>query len=148
MKTLMIILATLPFLSFTLNDDNTLNNAVVLEKFVFGAPKSSFKDLALELESRSSHLYNVNPADVNIPGVEFEYVRAAFTKNKLSAISMSTKNSTRGYFLKYLKDNYGTPAKTSTTYEWEVKNVKIVYEPYKTGHDAAVSFVPLKKVNA
>ncbi len=143
MKTLIIILTTLPFLSFTLKDDNTLNNTNVLEKFVFGAPKSSFKDLALEVENKSAHLYTINPAELSIPGVEFEYIHAAFTKNKLSAITISTKNSTRGYFLKYLKDNYGAPAKTSTTYEWEVKNVRIVYEPYKTGHDASVSFLPV-----
>lgn len=140
MKTL-IFLLTLPLLSFTLNDD-ALSSSNMLEKFVFGAPKSSFKNFALEIEDRSANSYNVNPAELNIPNVEFEYIHATFTKNKLSAISISTKNSTRGYFLKYLKNNYGTPAKISTGYEWEVKNVKIIYEPYKVGHDASVSFLP------
>ena len=145
MKTL-ILLMTLPLLSFTLKNDNKLSKASGLEQFVFGAPKSSFKNIVTE--KVGSHLYNVDPADLNIPNVEFEYVHAAFKHNKLSAIRFSTKNSTRGYFLKYLKRNYGIPARTSTTYEWEVNNVRIIYEPYKTGHDASVSFLPIEKVNA
>jgi hypothetical protein len=143
MKTL-IILMTLPFLSYTLKNGNTPNNATVLERFVFGTPKSSFKTISYDAKENGSRMYTIDPAELNIPRVEFEYVHAAFTNNKLSAISISTKNATRGYFLQYLKDTYGTPARTSTTFEWEVNNVRIVYEPYKTGRDASVNFVPLK----
>jgi len=145
MKTL-ILLMTLPFLSFTLKNTNP-DNANVLEKFAFGSPKSALKTF-LENEKGHSHQYNVNPAELSIQGVEFEYIHASFTHDKLSGITAVTKNSTRGYFLKYLKDNYGQPAKTSTTYEWEEKNVHIIYEPNKNGYDATITFLPVKTANS
>jgi len=135
----LIILAAIGFMSFTLKTDE-LNTCNGFEKFTFGKPKESFKNLTLEIEEGISQLYNVNTKEVNMPGVEFEYIRISFINNKLSTIAFLTKNATRGQFLKFLKDNYGTPAKTNRSYEWVGKKVKIIYEPYKNSHDAAIDF--------
>ncbi len=135
----LITLCLIPLLSFTLINER-LNSCNGFDKFVFGAPKESFKDLVLEIEEGDSRLYTIDPKSISVPGVEFEYIRVSFIKNKLATIAMLTKDSTRGAFFQILKANYGTPSKTNRNYEWIGKNVRIIYEPYKKGGEAAIDF--------
>lgn len=138
MKTL-ILLVAMPFLSFTLKND-LLNSCKGFEKFTFGAPKNTFKNLVLETEEGDSNTYMVNPKEVSVPGVEFESIKVSFIKNKLSSVSILTKNSTRGVFFQFLKEHYGTPSKTSRTYEWVGKDVQIIYEPFMNSREAVIDF--------
>ncbi len=140
---LLITICLIPLLSFTLKNER-LNSCNGFEKFIFGSHKESFKNMVLEIEEGESQLYNVDPKSVSVPGVEFEYIRVSFIRNKLSTISLLTKDSTRGTFFQLLKASYGTPAKTNRNYEWIGKNVKIIYEPYKNCHEAAIDFYSRK----
>lgn len=138
MKTL-IFLLTMPLLSFTLKSD-LLNSCKGFEKFTFGAPKNAFKKLVPEAAESDSNTYMVDPKEVSIPGVEFESIKVSFIKNKLSSVSILTKNSTRGVFFQFLKEHYGIPSKTSRTYEWVGKDVQIIYEPCQNSREAVIDF--------
>lgn len=138
MRSLTILVAVIS-MSFSLKTDN-LNTCNGFGKFVFGAPRESFANLTLEITEGSLQLYHIDTKEVNIPGVDFEYIRLSFIHNKLTAIAMLTKNSTRENFLGILKEKYGVPTKRNGNYEWSGKYVRIVYEPYKNSRDAAIDF--------
>jgi hypothetical protein len=96
--------------------------------------------MSLEFEEGNSQLYTLNSDAIKITGVQFDFIRITFIKNKLSAISLSTKGDTRAAFFKYLKDKYGAPIKNKNRFEWNGKLVKIVFEFYNNSKDAAVDF--------
>lgn len=137
----MKLLITVSLLSFLNFFNNNLDKCNGFENYKFGTSEKLYKNLTLEIEEEDIQLYNVNSNYLNIiHEVQFEYIRITFTKNKLSAIALSTKDRTGSAFFKYLKNNYGNPMKIKNTYEWLGKNVRIVYEPYKKSDDGIVDF--------
>jgi hypothetical protein len=96
--------------------------------------------MTLEFEQGNSQLYTVDAGALKLDGVHLDYLRLSFIKNKLSAISMSTKNSSGAAFFKFLKDNYGAPAKKKNVFEWNGKHITVVFELYKNNKDAAIDF--------
>lgn len=138
MKTFLFLLIASHF-TFTLNNDK-LDKCSGIANFVFGAPKDQFKNMTLEMEQGNSQLYTIDSGALKINGVQLDYLRVSFIKNKLSAVSVSTKNSTGAAFFKYLKENYGAPIKTKNLFEWRGKNITIVLELYKNNKDAAIDF--------
>ncbi|MGZ4037451.1 MAG: hypothetical protein ACXVPQ_06455 [Bacteroidia bacterium] len=107
---------------------------------MFGSAPQQYRDLMLEIEEGGAQLYSLSTYPIQIDGAEFAYLRVTFLKNKLSAISLQTKNSTGSKFLAVLKQNYGEPLKSpkKNSYIWESAKMKLLYETY--GNDATVSF--------
>ncbi len=138
MKIFALILM-LPLLSFvTINEK--LNECNGFENFVFGTAKESYQNLSFEIEEGNSRLYEAGLNTIQIKDVQFEYIRVTFTHNQLSAIALSTTNASAPVFFKLLTSRYGNPVKDRKHYEWLGKNVRIVYEPYANGKDAAIDF--------
>lgn len=111
--------------------------------YVFGSSPKEFTNLVLEIDEGSTKLYSLNQSNINHDGAEFEYIRITFCKDKLSAISLQTKNSTGQKFLTSLKENYGEPAKSNTVkqnYEWLSNKCQLVYEKNARSNDATISF--------
>src|SRR5688572_4053195 len=98
------------------------------KQFQFGTSPSEYKNISIEIDEGDSKLYSVTGALV-IDGVEYEYIRLTFTKNKLSAISMQTKNSNGQKFFQTLKASYGEPKLVQKLkhYEWKGNNVQLVF---------------------
>ncbi len=138
MKVLVLIVIMFSF-GFTFNNEK-LDKCNGIDSFTFGSKKENYKNLSLEIEEGSAQLYNANSNAIHIDGVELEFIRVTFTKNKLSAISLSTKNGTRSAFFNYLKTNYGAPVKFKNRFEWSGKKVSIVFELYNYNKDAAIDF--------
>lgn len=138
MKLIFFLLLFSP-LNFILLNEN-LDSCNGIDNYIFGASKDSFKNMSLEFEEGNSQLYTLNSDAIKISGVQFDFIRITFIKNKLSAISLSTKGDTRAAFFKYLKDKYGAPIKNKNRFEWNGKLVKIVFEFYNNSKDAAVDF--------
>lgn len=136
MKTL-IIFFVFSFLSF--NYDN-LDKCKGLGNFKFGSAINQYNGLVLEFENRNAQLYTAKSDEIKINNVYFDFIRITFIKNKLSVISLSTKQSSGSVFFKYLVNNYGTPSKNKNNYEWLGKNIQIIFENYKNSKDAAVDF--------
>lgn len=137
----MKILFTIFFLSFGLLSNNEkLDQCNGIENFTFGSTKENYKGLTLEIQEGNTHLYDANTNMLHISNVEFEFMRLTFTKNKLTAIALSTKNGTRAAFFNYLKEKYGSPQKLKNRFEWTGKKVNIVFEFYNNNKDAAIDF--------
>ena len=138
MKTVLIL--------FIISFSSLFQNNTALEKchgfdeFTFGSSKQLYKNLTLELEEGNSQLYTVNSNNTKLSGVQLDYFRVTFIKNKLTDISVSTKNTTGAVLFKFLKDNYGSPKKLKNRFEWIGKNVHIVFELYNNNKDAYVDF--------
>lgn len=118
------------------------------KNYVFGTAPDAYKNLTLEIEEGSTKLYSHN-GPLTIDGVELEYLRITFTKNKLSDISIQSKNSTGTQLLKNLKDSYGEPSrmsKSKKSYEWFNEKLQLLYETNMAGNDATVSFSSKKTV--
>jgi hypothetical protein len=135
MKVIFLILSFI-FTFFPYNEK--LDNCNGIDRFVFGTPKEQFKNMTLELEQGNAQLYTMNPEVLKLPGVQIEDLRISFIKNKLSAISLTTKNASGAGLFKYLKETYGTPTKNKNQFEWIGKQASIVFELYKNNKDAAV----------
>jgi hypothetical protein len=138
MKTFLIIV----IISFVglFQNNNELEKCHGFEEFTFGSSKQLYKNLTLELEEGNSQLYTVNSTTVKLNGVQLDYFRVTFIKNKLTDISISTKNTTGAVLFKYLKDNYGSPKKLKNRFEWIGNKVHIVFELYNNNKDAYVDF--------
>lgn len=136
MKTLLIIL----FCSIYTLTNEKLDKCNGIGNYIFGAPKNQFKNITLEFEQGNAQLYTVNENPSIINGVELDYLRISFIKNKLSAISISTKNSTGAVFFKYLKEKYGAPVKNKNQFEWSGKHANITLELYNKNKDASIDF--------
>ena len=144
------IFLCLLFPLISLSQTNTkLYSAKGFKNYVFGSSPESYKNLTLEIEEGNTKLYSLNEPGLVIDGVELEYLRVTFTKNKLSDISIQSKNSTGTRLLQNLRENYGEPtrvAKSKKTYEWLNDKLQLLYECNMTGSDATVSFSSKKTV--
>lgn len=120
--------------------NNKLDESNGFENFKFGTSFSDYKNLNIEIDEGNIKMFSVIPAEVNIKGIEFESIRLTFIKNHLTAIALTTKNSTGKAFLELLKLKYGAPKTVKHNYEWSGKKVLLIYETYDTGKDAAVNF--------
>jgi hypothetical protein len=138
MKTVFILLIT-SFWGF-FQRSLPIEKCYGFEKYTFGASKQLYKNLSLEIDEGNSQLYNVNVNDVKMTGVQLDYLRLTFIKNKLTDISLSTKNNTGIIFFNFLKNNYGSPKKLKNRFEWLGKNVHIVFELYDNNKDAYIDY--------
>jgi hypothetical protein len=141
-----ILLLILPI--FGMTQINELVNKNGFKSFVFGDAPNNYKNLMLEIDENNTKLYSSPEENVKINGVELEFVRVTFLKNKLSAISVQTKNSTGSNLLNLLKQDYGEPSKinySKKVYEWVLQGMKVIYEKNNTNKDAVISFY--SKVN-
>jgi hypothetical protein len=138
MKTL-ILIVTMPFLHlFLFNEELDKTNG--FGNYKFGTPFSMYTDLNLELDEGDTKLYTSLKKTIHIPGVEFEYIRTTFCKNKLTVLSLETKDGTGTILFQFLQKKYGTPKKIKKEYEWLGNKVQLTYEPYPTGGDAIINF--------
>ena len=111
--------------------------------YVFGSSPNQYNNLVLEIDEGNTKLYSLDQSNINHDGAEFEYIRVTFCKDKLSAISLQTKNSTGQKFLTSLKENYGEPVKSNKqkeNYEWLSSKCQLVYEKNARSNDATISF--------
>ncbi len=120
--------------------NNNLDESNGFENFKFGSSQANYKNLTVEIDEGNIKLFSVAPEEIKIQGIEFENVRLTFIKNKLSAIALTTKNSTGKAFLDLLKSKYGIPKTFKQNYEWSGKKVLLIYESYDTGTDAVINF--------
>ncbi|MDP1799987.1 MAG: hypothetical protein Q8L81_01450 [Bacteroidota bacterium] len=135
-----ILLIIFPFIGFTQN--NTLEGQNGFKNYVFGTSPNELKNLTLEIDEDNTKLYSLPEDNIKIEGVEFEYIRVTFSKNKLSTISVQTKNATGPKFLEVLKENYGEPKLNAArkSFEWASSNMLVIYEKNNSGKDASISF--------
>jgi len=136
MKSLLLILLC-PL--FSLSQTVKQNSKNGFGNYVFGTSPSEYKNLSLEIDEENTKLYS---GQITIEGVEFSEVNVTFNKNKLSVISVRTKNSTGNKFFQTLKETYGQPRPSSKipgNFEWSSEKVYVVYEKNKNGNDAIVS---------
>ena len=138
MKLFLFLLLT-PYFTFNFNNEK-LDKCNGIGNFVFGTSKEQFKNMTLEIEQGNSQLYTIDSGTLKIDGVQLDYLGVSFIKNKLSTVSVSTKNFTGAAFFKYLKENYGTPIKTKNQFEWRGKHITIILELYKNNKDASIDF--------
>lgn len=137
MKTLLLSI----LIPFALYFNNTqLDKCNGIDHFVFGSSKEKFKNLNLELEHGNAQLYTIDSKALNIAGVQIDELRISFIKNKLSAVSFTTKNVSGASTLKYLKGTYGNPIKNKNQFEWSGKNVLITCAIYNNHKEAVVDF--------
>ncbi|MBA3680708.1 MAG: hypothetical protein H0W73_06025 [Bacteroidetes bacterium] len=136
-----LFLSLLPF--FCLAQTNKLDQKNGFKTYIFGASPKEFTNLVLEIDEGNTKLYSLGQSNINLDGAEFEYIRITFCKDKLSAISLQTKNSTGQKFLSSLKENYGEPGKSNKqkeNYEWLSSKCQLVYEKNARSNDATISF--------
>lgn len=133
----LIILLLFPMLGITQNFKFEKNNG--FKQFVFGTSPAEYKNLTLEIDEGNLKLYSLNQAG-KIDGIEFEYIHLTFCKNKLSAISLKTKNLTGEKLLRSLIEENGAPTKSlpqNDKYEWANKKVQLLFDS-SNGKDAAM----------
>lgn len=116
-----------------LDEDNGFGN------YIFGTSPDSYKNLYIEIEEGTSKLFSSDNSAIKISGVEFEYIRVTFLKNKLAALMFQTKHSTATALLKFLEGTYGKPKKVKQNLEWEGQKVHLLYEPDNINKDAIIS---------
>jgi len=136
-----LLLTIFPF--FCLAQGNKLDEKNGFKTYLFGSSPKEYKNLILEIDEGNTKLYTLDQSNINHDGVEFEYIRVTFCKDKLSAISLQTKNSTGQKFLANLKEGYGEPGKANKVkenYEWLSTKCQLVYEKNARSNDATISF--------
>jgi hypothetical protein len=119
------------------------------KNYLFGTSPNDYQNLVLEIEEGNTKLYSLNEPGLVIDGVEVEYLRVTFTKNKLSDISIQSRNSTGKKLLQNLRENYGEPTrvnKLKKSYEWKNEKLQLLFESNVAGSDATVSFSNKKAV--
>ncbi|MDO8999380.1 MAG: hypothetical protein Q7W45_06415 [Bacteroidota bacterium] len=132
---------------FGLTQNNKLENKSGFKDFVFGDSPSAHKNMTLEIDEDNTKLYSLQENDIKIDSVEFEYIRVTFLKDKLSSISIQTKNGTGFVFLNLLKESYGNPTKSNLlkkNYEWLLNTMRILYENLRAEKDAVITFYSKK----
>src|ERR1035437_10315913 len=137
----MILLFLFPLLGLAQN--NKLDKKSGFANYFFGTSPNEYKNLMLELEEGNSTLYSLEQSPIRIDGIEFEYVRVTFYHNKLSVISLRTKNSMGAKFLQAIKENYGEPTKSNSkneTYEWNSNKIQLVFANNVFNKDAVIDF--------
>lgn len=141
-----VLLLIVPILGISQINDIVNKNG--FKTFVFGDAPNKYKNLLLEIDENNTKLYSSPEENVKINGVDIEFVRVTFLKNKLSAISVQTKNFTGSNLFDLLKQDYGEPSKinySKKVYEWALQGMKVIYEKNNTDKDAVISFY--SKVN-
>jgi len=136
-----LILTLFPF--FCLAQGNKLNDKNGFKNYVFGTSPKDYQNLVLEIDEGNTKLYSIDQSTITHDGAEFEYLRVTFCKDKLSAISLQTKNSTGQKFLEILKENYGEPGKANKqkeNYEWLSNKCQLIFEKNACSNDATISF--------
>ena len=126
MKALLFLLLC-PFLISHYENKN-LDNVNGFEKFKFGTSPGEYQNISLELDEGETKLYDVSTLPT-INDTELNYIRLTFTRNKLSAISVATKNGGGTRLMEYLKGLYGSPFQKKNNFEWLGKSVQLIYEP-------------------
>jgi hypothetical protein len=123
------LLLAILFPVLAVSQNTKLDQKNGFDQFKFGSSPSEYKNLTIEIDEGDSKLYSVNGSSLVMDGIEYDYIRITFTKNKLSAISMRTKNSTGNTLLTNLKASYGEPkfVQKLKHYEWKGNNVQLVY---------------------
>ncbi len=120
-----------------------LNEKKLFKNYAFGTTPDNYKNIVLEEDRGNTKLYSYKKPNLKINGVELKYLRLVFFKNKLSGISVRTKNRNGCKLFQSLKENYGTPGKSDYTekkYKWEGNKTQLVYEKCNAEPDALVSF--------
>lgn len=143
-----VILLLLPLIGLSQTNSKLLT-AKGFKNYLFGTSPNDYQNLVLEIEEGNTKLYTLNEPGLVIDGVEVEYLRVTFTKNKLSDISIQSRNSTGKKLLQNLRENYGEPTrvnKTKKSYEWTNDKLQLLYESNVAGSDATVSFSSKKTV--
>jgi hypothetical protein len=136
-----ILLLILPL--FGLAQTEKLENKNGFTSYVFGDSPNKYQNLMLEIDENNTKLYSLPEDNIKIEGVNFEYIRVTFLKNKLSTISVQTKNATGLNLFNVLKESYGEPSRTNHSQkvcEWLLAEMKVVYEKSTTDKDAVISF--------
>lgn len=140
-KILLVIL--FPILAVSQNSKMDEKNG--FDQFKFGSSPSEYKNLTIEIDEGNSKLYSVSGSLI-IDGIEYEYIRLTFTKNKLSAISMQTKNANGQKLFQTLKASYGEPKLVPKLkhYEWKGNTIQIVYANLPNS-EGAIDFYKVNK---
>ena len=138
-------------LSFNqLGQGNKFNESKGFKDYIFGTSPDNYKNLTLEIAEGNTKLYSLDQTTITIDGVDMNYIRLTFTKNKLSNISLQSKNSGGEKLLQQLKETYGEPTRISPTkksYEWLSDKLHLLYEKDTGGTNATVSFSNKKMFN-
>lgn len=136
---LAFMLLTLPSVS----QDTRFKTSKGFNVYIFGTAPAAYRNLQIEIEEGNSKLYSVNQANITIAGVEIEFIRLTFTKNKLTDIVFQTKNATGAKLLQNMRESYGEPTranKIKKNYEWLSDKAQMLYEYNRSGTDATVSY--------
>ncbi|MBA2612625.1 MAG: hypothetical protein H0U95_11675 [Bacteroidetes bacterium] len=140
MKTIVLLLIV-PFLGLT--QINKLDEKNGFKNFLFGTSPAEYKNLILEIDDGNTKLYSLDQSPIRLDDIDFEYLRLTFYKNKLSSISLQTKNANGTKFFQNLKENYGEPVKINKlkeNYEWKSTKYQVLYENNEISGDATTSF--------
>jgi hypothetical protein len=104
------------------------------DDYIFGSSITEYKNITLEIEEGNTLLYST---DKGIRDVEVNEVNLTFTKNKLTGISIRTKNASAEKLLSKLKGIYGEPtSEKASRYEWRIENLVATFEKDKSGKEA------------
>lgn len=137
------ILLWLFFPGYLLSQNNKLDQQNGFNVYIFETPPSNYRDLMIEIDEGNTKLYSLDKDPIVIAGVNFEYLRITFFKNKLSAIAMQTRGGNGARFLQSLKEAYGQPTKPKPDkehYEWISSRLHLIYDQNPSGKDATISF--------
>ncbi len=139
MKKIILLL----LISFSCISQNKLDDKNGFDTYIFGSPPNEYKNLSLEIDEGNVKLYTLTPCAIKMSEIEFQNVNITFIKNKLSAISLQSKNTTGIKLLQILKETYGEPTKSNPTkgnYEWLSAKVELLYEKHPSAKEATISF--------
>jgi hypothetical protein len=139
LKPILTLILILPSIFYS--QINSLDEANGFKNFKFGTQPSDYKNLMIEIEEGNSKLYSVDNASIVIDGIQYEYIRLTFIKNKLAAVSLRTKNGNGSKCFQDLKNNFGLPKKNvkENSQEWNGSKVQLTYMSV-TGNDAIADF--------
>ncbi len=136
-----IILLSFPVL--LIGQTARLNEKKIFKNYAFGASPDKYKNLVLEDDRGNTKFYSFKKENLKINGVELKYLRLIFFKNKLSGISIKTKNKNGCKLYQRLKEHYGVPVKSNYAekkYKWNGNKTELIFEKCETEPDALVSF--------
>lgn len=108
-------------------------------QYKFGTAPENYKELSIEIQEGDTKLFSAsNTSQLN--GIEFEYTRVTFFKDKLYDVTLKSKNAGATKLLQNLIESYGKPLLVKGNYEWQGKKVLLVYQKFKGENDAVISF--------
>lgn len=135
-----LLLFLFPFCFYA--QSNKLDQQNGFNIYIFETPPSNYRDLMIEIDEGDLKLYSLDKSPIVIAGVEFDYLRITFFKNKMSAIAMQTRGGYGPRFLQALRETYGAPVKkpNKEIYEWVSPRLHLIYEAAPGGKDGTISF--------